>query len=111
MLKSTVCADSAALGDAGVNNNSMTVASDEREKVSEGVCVNLIDSSKAASAINLMLIIISWILLKSICKIKILSQKHFFFIWYLKNNMHNILLVNIYGQEVQAFLVLSQPSA
>lgn len=78
MLKSTVCADSAALGDAGVNNNSLTVASDEREKVSEGVCVNLIDSSKAASAINLMLIIISWILLKSICKIKILSQKHFF---------------------------------
>lgn len=76
--------------------------------MSKGVCVNLIDRSKAASAINLMLIIISWIFLKSICKIKILSQKHFF-IWYLKNNMHNILLVNIYGREVQAFLVLSQP--
>lgn len=96
MLKSTVCADSAALKDAGVNNNSLTVASNEGQNVSEGVCVSLIDRSKAASAINLMLIIISWILLKSICKIKNLSQKHFF-IWYLKNNMHNILAVNIYG--------------
>lgn len=31
--------------------------------------------------------------------------------WYLKNNMHNILLFNIYGKEVQAFLVLGQFSA
>lgn len=37
VLKSTVCADSAALGDAGVNNNSLTVASDERESVRGGL--------------------------------------------------------------------------
>lgn len=96
MLKSTVCADAASPRDAGMNNNSLTVISNEGQKVSKGVCADLIDRSKAASAINLMLIIISWILLKSICKIKNLSQKHFF-IWYLKNNMHNISPVNIYG--------------
>lgn len=58
VLQSTVCADSAALWDAGVNNNGSAARSDERQKVSEGVCTNLIDSTKAASAINLMVIII-----------------------------------------------------
>lgn len=58
VLLSTVCADSAALCDAGVNNNGLAAGSDERQKVSEGVCTNLIDSTKAASAINLMAIII-----------------------------------------------------
>lgn len=58
VLESTVCADSAALWDAGVNNNGLAAGSDERQKVSEGVCTNLIDSTKAASAINLMAIII-----------------------------------------------------
>lgn len=58
VLKSTVCADSAALWYAGVNNNGLTAGSDERQKVSEGVCTNLIDSTKAAPAINLMAIII-----------------------------------------------------
>lgn len=56
--ESTVCADSAALWDAGVNNDGLAAESDERQKVSEGVCANLIDSTKAASAINLMGIII-----------------------------------------------------
>lgn len=58
VLKSTVCADSAALWDAGMNNNGLAAGSDERQEVSEGVCTNLIDSTKAASAINLMAIII-----------------------------------------------------
>ena len=56
--QSTVCADSAALWDAGVNNDGLAAGSEVRQKVSEGVCTNLIDSTKAASAINLMVIII-----------------------------------------------------
>lgn len=58
VLKGTVCDDFAALGDAGVNNNGSAAWNDERQKVSEEVCTNLIDSTKAASAINLMAIII-----------------------------------------------------
>lgn len=57
-LGRTLCADSAALWDAGMNNDGLAAGSDERQKVSEGVCANLIDSTKAASAINLMVIII-----------------------------------------------------
>lgn len=55
--ESTACADSAALWDAGVNNDALAAGSDERQKVSEGVCTNLIDRTNAASAINLMAII------------------------------------------------------
>lgn len=51
VLKGTVCADSAALWDAGVNNNGSAAGS-----VWGGV-TNLIDSTKAASAISLMAII------------------------------------------------------
>lgn len=60
VLVSTVCADLAALcySDAGVNNNGLAAGSDERQEVSEGVCTNVIDSTEAASAINLMAIII-----------------------------------------------------
>lgn len=58
VLVSTVCADPAALWDAGVNNNGLAAQTDERQKVSEGVCTNLIDSTSTASAINLMAIII-----------------------------------------------------
>lgn len=52
VLKGTVCADSAALWDAGVNNNGSTAGS-----VGGGGVTNLIDSTKAASAISLMAII------------------------------------------------------
>lgn len=55
---STVRADAAALWDAGVNNDGLAAGSDERQKVSGGVCTNLIDGTNAASAINLMAIII-----------------------------------------------------
>lgn len=55
---STVCTDAAALRDAGVNNDGLAAGSDERQKVSVGVCTNLIDGTNAASAINLMAIII-----------------------------------------------------
>lgn len=58
VLQSTACADSAALSDAGMNNDGLAAASVERQEVSEGVCADLIDSTKAASAINLMVIII-----------------------------------------------------
>lgn len=58
VLERTACADSAALWDAGVNNDGLAAGSDERQKVSEGVCTNLIDRASAVSAINLMAIII-----------------------------------------------------
>ena len=88
-----------------MNNDGLAAGSGGRQHMSEGVCTHLIDRTNAASAINLMAFIIQCILLKSICKIKIKPQKTHF-MWYLKNNMHNILLVNIYGKEFQAFLVL-----
>lgn len=55
VLKATVCADSAALSDAGVNNNGSAAG---RGGVGVGGPSSLIDSTKAASAINLMAIII-----------------------------------------------------
>lgn len=58
VLESTVCADSSALWDAGVNNDGLAAGSEVRQKVSVAVCTNLIDSTKAATAINLMVIII-----------------------------------------------------
>lgn len=58
VLAKTLCADSAALWDASVNNDGSAAGSGERQKVSEGVCTNLIDSAIAVSAINLMAIII-----------------------------------------------------
>ena len=75
VLGSTVCADSPALWNVGVNNDGLAAGSGERQHMSEGVCTHLIDRTNAASAINLMAFIIQCILLKSICKIKIKPQK------------------------------------